>query len=129
MQCKRSRFDPWVRKIPWRRKWQPSPVFSPGKSHRQRQATAHCITNESNTWATEGFPGGSVVKNLPAKQETLTESLGQEDSLETKNSNPFQYSCQGNPMDRGRLQFMELERIREDLGTQQWKQQPPSPIH
>ena len=29
-------FDPWVRKIPWRRKWQPTPVFSPGKSHGQR---------------------------------------------------------------------------------------------
>ena len=26
-QCRRSRFDPWVRKIPWRRKWQPTPVF------------------------------------------------------------------------------------------------------
>ena len=24
---------PWVRTIPWRRKWQPTPVFSPGKSH------------------------------------------------------------------------------------------------
>ena len=24
-------FDPWVRKIPWRRKWQPIPVFLPGK--------------------------------------------------------------------------------------------------
>ena len=31
-QCKRCRFDPWVRKIPWRRKWQPIPVFLPGKS-------------------------------------------------------------------------------------------------
>ena len=30
------RFDPWVRKIPWRRKGQPTPVFLPGKSHRQR---------------------------------------------------------------------------------------------
>ena len=29
---KRCRFDPWVRKIPWRRKWQPTPVFLPGKS-------------------------------------------------------------------------------------------------
>ena len=29
-----------------------------------------------------GFPGGSVVKNLPAKQEMLVQSLGQEDSLE-----------------------------------------------
>ena len=34
-QCrrhKRCRFDPWVGKIPWRRKWQPTPVFLPGKS-------------------------------------------------------------------------------------------------
>ena len=30
------RFSPWVRKIPWRRKWQPAPVFLPGESHRQR---------------------------------------------------------------------------------------------
>ena len=27
---------PWVRKIPWRREWQPTPVFSPGQSHEQR---------------------------------------------------------------------------------------------
>ena len=27
---------PWVRKIPWRRAWQPTPVFLPGESHGQR---------------------------------------------------------------------------------------------
>ena len=32
-QYRRCRFDPWVWKIPWRRKWQPIPVFLPGKSH------------------------------------------------------------------------------------------------
>ena len=32
----RQGFDPWVMKIPWRRKWQPTPVFLPGKSHGQR---------------------------------------------------------------------------------------------
>ena len=31
-----TRFDPWVRKIPWRRKWQPTAVFLPGKSHGLR---------------------------------------------------------------------------------------------
>ena len=31
--CRRLGFDPWVRKIPWRRKWQSTPVFLPGKSH------------------------------------------------------------------------------------------------
>ena len=39
LQCRRHRrcgLDPWVRKIPWRRKWQPTPVFSPGKSQGRR---------------------------------------------------------------------------------------------
>ena len=35
-QCRRHRFNPWVGKIPWRRKWQPIPVFLPEKSHGQR---------------------------------------------------------------------------------------------
>ena len=30
------RFDPWIRKIPWRRAWQSSPVYLPGESHGQR---------------------------------------------------------------------------------------------
>ena len=34
-QCRKRRFDPWLRKIPWRRKWQPTPVFLPGKLHGQ----------------------------------------------------------------------------------------------
>ena len=36
LQCWRPRFNPWVGKIPWRRKWQPTPVLLPGKSHGQR---------------------------------------------------------------------------------------------
>ena len=38
-QCRRRKspeFEPWVRKIPWRRKWQPTPGFLPGESHGQR---------------------------------------------------------------------------------------------
>ena len=33
---KRLGFDPWVGKIPWRRKWRPISVFLPGESHGQR---------------------------------------------------------------------------------------------
>ena len=33
LQCRRPRFDPWVRKISWRKKWQPMPTFLPGKFH------------------------------------------------------------------------------------------------
>ena len=35
-KCKRHKFDLWVRKIPWRRAWQPTPVFLPGEPHGQR---------------------------------------------------------------------------------------------
>ena len=35
-QCRGGMFDPWIRKMPWRRKWQPTPVFLPGKSHGQK---------------------------------------------------------------------------------------------
>ena len=43
-QCRRHKrlgFDPWVRKIPWRRKWQPSPVFLPGEFHGQRSPAGY----------------------------------------------------------------------------------------
>ena len=33
--------DPWVRKIPWRRAWQPTPLFLPGKFHAQRNLVAY----------------------------------------------------------------------------------------
>ena len=44
-QCRRHGFDPWVGMILWRRKWQPTLVSLPGKSHGQRSlgATVHDI--------------------------------------------------------------------------------------
>ena len=36
LQCGRPRFNPWVGKISWRRKWQPTPGFLPGERHGQR---------------------------------------------------------------------------------------------
>ena len=41
LQCRRPGFDPWVGKIPWRRKWQPTPIFLPGKSHGQRSLAGY----------------------------------------------------------------------------------------
>ena len=35
------RFDPWFGKIPWRREWQPTPEFLPGKSHGQRSLVGY----------------------------------------------------------------------------------------
>ena len=41
LQHRRPRFDPGVRKIPWRRKWQPTPVFLPREFHGQRNLAGH----------------------------------------------------------------------------------------
>ena len=49
----------------------------------------------------QGFPGGSVVKNLPANQETMGSIPGSGRSPEEGNGNPFQYCCLRNHMDRG----------------------------
>ena len=40
-QCRRHIFDPRIRKIPWRRKWEHIPIFSPGKSHGQRSLVGY----------------------------------------------------------------------------------------
>ena len=40
-RCRRHRFYPWVGKMPWRRAWQPTPVFFPGESHGQRSLAGH----------------------------------------------------------------------------------------
>ena len=44
LQCRNSRrpgFDPWIRKIPWRREWLPTPVFLPGEFHGQRSLAGY----------------------------------------------------------------------------------------
>jgi len=41
LQYRRHGFSPWVRNIPWRRKWQPTPLFLPGKSHVQRSPVGY----------------------------------------------------------------------------------------
>ena len=71
-----------------------------------------------------GFLGGSVVKNLPAMQEMQAWSLGEEDSLEEGNGNPIQYSCLGNPMDRGAWWATAqriIKGVRHNLATKQHK--------
>ena len=44
-QCRRPKrygFSLWVRKIPWRRAWQPTPIFLPGESHELRSMAGYC---------------------------------------------------------------------------------------
>ena len=55
-QCKRLKrlgFNLWVRKIPWRRKWQPTPVFLLGKSHGQRRLVSYSPWDHKESDITE----------------------------------------------------------------------------
>ena len=79
LQFRRRRFKPWVGKIPWRRKWQPTPVFLPGKSCGQRSLVgcspwAHKESDMTEvTWHTvhRGLTvmilGLEVRRNLPIR--------------------------------------------------------------
>ena len=55
-QCRgfrRCRFDPWVGKILWRKKWQPTPAFLPGKFHGQRSLVGYSLWGRKELDMTE----------------------------------------------------------------------------
>ena len=107
-QCRRYKrhvFNPRVRKIPWRRKWQPTQVFLPGKSHYSPWGLKALDTTEwlitSPTGLTEGFTVGSAAKNLPANAGDLGLIPGSRRSSGEEKGNQLQHSCLENLMDRG----------------------------
>ena len=52
-RCKRWGLNPWARTIPWRRKWQPTPVFLPGESHGQRSLEGYSPVGRKESDMTE----------------------------------------------------------------------------
>ena len=50
-------FNPWVRKVPWRRKWQPIPIFLSGKPHGQKNLAGFCPWGHKESDMTEQLPG------------------------------------------------------------------------
>ena len=52
-RCKRHEFDPWVGKTPWRRAWQPPPVFLPGESHGQMSLAGYSPQDHTKSDTTE----------------------------------------------------------------------------
>ena len=64
-QCrrlKRHEFDPWVRKIPWRRAWQPTAVFLPGESQGQRALVGCSPEGHKGSDTTEATEHARKVK-------------------------------------------------------------------
>ena len=65
------------------------------------QATVHGITKSLTRLSDLGFPSDSVVENLPAATEDMGLITGLRRYPGDGNDNPLQYSCLGNPIDRG----------------------------
>ena len=58
----RCGFDPWVGKIPWRRSWQPTPVFMPEESHGQRSLAGCSPWGRKESDMSEATKKGTAVQ-------------------------------------------------------------------
>ena len=116
LQCRRCRLDPWVRKIPWRRKWQPTPVFLPGESHGWRSLVGYSPWGHKESDRTEVtehilwnmgyagiFPGGSISKETACNAGDPGSTPGSRRSPGEGNGNLLQYSCLEKSMATGPL--------------------------
>ena len=115
-QCRwhrRCRFNSWVSKIPLRRKWQPIPVFLPGKFHGQSSLASYILCSNKELNMTEwlsthtedrvGIPWWlSGEESLCTRGDMGYSSsiLGLGTSLRGGNGNLLQYSCLENSIDR-----------------------------
>ena len=80
----------------------------------------HCVCLQPSKL---DFPGGTVVKNLPANAGDLDSIPGSGRSPEEGNGNPLQYSCLGNPTDRGTWRATVHGVVKESDMTEHARQQ------
>ena len=69
-QCRRCQFNPWVGKIPWRRKRQPTSVFLPGKFRKQRSLTGY------SPWGHKELDTPEPLNSSPATMPFLHKGFG-----------------------------------------------------
>ena len=72
----RQGFNPWVGKVPWRRSWQPTPVFLPREFHGQRSQAGYSPRGCKELDVTEQLTHASAVKVLPAVSREAGALLG-----------------------------------------------------
>ena len=82
LQCRRPGFDPWIRKIPWRRKWQPTPVLLPGKSHGQRSLVGYSPWGCKEQDTTEQIHFTSLARSIVGAYPTTSDVTEQNEGLQ-----------------------------------------------
>ena len=63
-RCKRPGFNPWIGRIPWRKKWQRTPVFLPGESHGQRSLVGYSLWGCKESDRTEHWSPCQFLRRL-----------------------------------------------------------------
>ena len=130
---KRCGFDPRVGKMPWRRKWQPTPAFMPGESHGQRSLEGYRPQGSKGSYTTEvtkykhlhtEVHGASQVAQWQriclAMQEMQVRPVGWEDALEEEIANHSNIFCLENPRDRGYWQATVHEVTKSQMQLSDW---------
>ena len=77
-----TQVQPWVRKIPWRTEWQPTPVFLPGKSHGQRSLGGYSPWGHKESDTTEQahmYTKTGLVRSKSRELEKERSSTGSEE--------------------------------------------------
>ena len=78
-QCRRCGFGPWVGKIPWRRTWQPTPVFLLGKSHGRRSLVGYGPRGHKELDTTEQLHFTSYIKETHTQRNYLESKIRSEE--------------------------------------------------
>ena len=69
-------FNPWVRKMPWSRKWQPAPEFLPGKLHEQRSLVGYSCSVQGDRAYTASLLFPTHALRIAAARYEVLFSLG-----------------------------------------------------
>ena len=128
-QCRRLGFDPWARKIPWRRKWQPTPVFLLGKFHRQRRQAGYSpwghtefrterLSTHRRWWLSLLWDPSSVEQRLGVLHTLSRQSLAHSRCLEWRTGR-LQLKAPGQVFLTPKLQSWPLLHVHPGLNTAQ----------
>ena len=146
LQCGRSGFVPWVKRIPLRRAWLHTLVFLPGEFHGQRCLEGYspweCKQSDTTVyvllmiWALQAI--SHLVINTLCRNHLFPFSKWVTYKFGEGNGKPLQYSCLENPLhgEPGRLQSMGSLQVGHDWATSlslftftQWRRQwQPTPV-
>ena len=133
VKCLSTMWETWVRslgqEVPWRRKWQPTPVLLPRKSHGRRSLVSMGSQRVGHDWATSlsfflssfyrGFPGSSANKEYACNARDPCSIPGSEDLLEKEMATRSSILAWRIPWteEPGRLQAMGLQTVGHDWAT------------